>query len=324
MKAVVDVGSNSILLTVAKKSQDGYVPILETSEVTALGEGLDTNGMLKKEAIERTLASLHAAFAEAQKMGATVTAYGTMALRTASNANEFLKRAAEQGTPVTVISGKQEARLGLECVLADPLFRDCNQITIVDVGGQSTEIATSISKQQNSQENKVDNKIFKWTTVFQKSFQIGTLKLRTNLLSNEVLDSNALIAAVDSIDRTLVFDSDFIETGTVVALGATATNLISIREGLIEWDATRVHGQWLSFEEISRFVAWSSRLTDVERSKITGLEKGREKTIHIGALILERCLQKLKVEGCYVSIRGWRHALLNDSPERILGNMQSA
>jgi len=43
---------------------------------------------------------------------------------------------------------------------------------------------------------------------------------------------------------------------------------------------------------------------------IVGLESGRERTIHIGALILERFLQSLHVEGCTVSTRGWRHALL--------------
>jgi exopolyphosphatase/guanosine-5'-triphosphate,3'-diphosphate pyrophosphatase len=323
MKAVVDVGSNSILLTVAKKSQDGYVPILETSEVTALGEGLSASGLLREDAMARTLVALRTAFESANRMGAHVAAYGTMALRVASNSDEFLRKAKAQGTPVTIISGEQEARLGLACVLTDPLFSSHDRITIVDVGGQSTEIATSVSKKHSPSEKEINQETHEWETVFEKSFPIGTLKLRATLLQNEVLDSNALIAAVNAIDQTFSIETTFGGAGTVVALGATATNLISIRERLTEWDAARIHGQLLSFEEISQFVAWSSRLTDKERDQIVGLEKGREKTIHIGALLLERSLQKLNVEECYVSARGWRHALLNDTYEELLENIKS-
>jgi exopolyphosphatase / guanosine-5'-triphosphate,3'-diphosphate pyrophosphatase len=32
--------------------------------------------------------------------------------------------------------------------------------------------------------------------------------------------------------------------------------------------------------------------------------------LHAGALILERFLQALHVLGCRVTVRGWRHALL--------------
>jgi exopolyphosphatase / guanosine-5'-triphosphate,3'-diphosphate pyrophosphatase len=51
-------------------------------------------------------------------------------------------------------------------------------------------------------------------------------------------------------------------------------------------------------------------MTDAERSQVAGIEPGREKTIHIGALILERFLYALRQERAVVSVRGWRHAML--------------
>jgi exopolyphosphatase/guanosine-5'-triphosphate,3'-diphosphate pyrophosphatase len=51
-------------------------------------------------------------------------------------------------------------------------------------------------------------------------------------------------------------------------------------------------------------------MTDEQRAAIPGMEPGRERTIHIGALIAERSLYALSCNGCYVSVRGWRHALL--------------
>ncbi|MEZ5162845.1 MAG: hypothetical protein R2688_03645 [Fimbriimonadaceae bacterium] len=86
--------------------------------------------------------------------------------------------------------------------------------------------------------------------------------------------------------------------------------MISIREGFADWQPDKVHGQILDFEEISRAVGWLCDMTDAERSQIVGLEKGREKTIHLGALILERFMQSIHVLDVTVSIRGWRHALL--------------
>ena len=50
-------------------------------------------------------------------------------------------------------------------------------------------------------------------------------------------------------------------------------------------------------------------MTDAERAAVPGMEPGRERTMHLGALILERCLFALGAEKCRVSIRGWRYAL---------------
>jgi exopolyphosphatase / guanosine-5'-triphosphate,3'-diphosphate pyrophosphatase len=96
----------------------------------------------------------------------------------------------------------------------------------------------------------------------------------------------------------------------VVVLGATGTNLISIREALETWQPEKVHGAYLLFEEVSRAVGWLMAMTDQQRRDVRGMELGRERTLHIGALILERFLFALKSEGCCVSVRGWRHALL--------------
>ena len=50
------------------------------------------------------------------------------------------------------------------------------------------------------------------------------------------------------------------EAGAVVALGATGTNLVSIRERMATWQPERVHGAFLDYEEVSRAVAWLSEM----------------------------------------------------------------
>lgn len=292
-KAVIDVGSNSVLLLVAEGSHTLY----ETSAVTSLGEGTKKTGLLSEAGMARTLEALKKAFDEARSHGATeIRAAATMAARIATNTPDFQRRAEAQGTPVEVLSGDDEAELGFRAVADDPTFADSERISIVDVGGQSTELVTA------------DRNGNGWDKLFHKSFPVGTLALKDNLLSSESPDGPAVFQASAFLDDLL---KDVRHSGgTPVALGATGTNLVTIRDGIIEWDPARVHGQWLHYGEIGSMVGRLMPLTDAQRAAIPGMEPGREKTLPAGALILERFLNALDARGCAVSVRGWRHAML--------------
>jgi exopolyphosphatase/guanosine-5'-triphosphate,3'-diphosphate pyrophosphatase len=284
----VDVGSNSVLLTVAEGSESGWKTLRETSAVTALGEGLKVDGILRNAG--KTLEALREAFAIADSFGAETRAYGTMALRIAADQHVFLQLAKMQDTPVKVISGETEAELGIECVRTDPVFAANKAVAVVDVGGHSTEIGlTDLS--------------------FRKSFPVGTLGLLSKYLADESPDRGSILLASSALDDG--FAEIAPAPGPVVGLGASVTNLASIRAGLREWDPDAVHGSILDYEEISRFVGRTMRMTEAERAAIVGIEKGRERTIHIGALIVERALLALKSESIFVSVRGWRHAMLD-------------
>lgn len=295
-RAVIDVGSNSVLLTVAEKANGHWTPIKETTAVTALGEGVKTTGVLSERAIRDTLAALAAAFSIAKELEAeSVDAAATMAARMATNTPDFLQQASAQATPVRVLPGKEEAELGFAAVINDPKFSHFDCLSIVDVGGHSTELVTA-------QRGKPET--------FRKSFPIGTLGLLSGPLAVESPAAPDLFKAMMEIDRTIDLAYGTGEAGAVVALGATGTNLISIREKMVKWQPAIVHGAYLDYEEVSKAATWLSSLSVAERSRVVGMEPGREKTIHAGALILERFLYGLRAEGCYVSVRGWRHALL--------------
>lgn len=295
-RAVIDVGSNSVLLTVAELRDGRWVPLSETTAVTALGEGVKATGVLSERAMADTLAALRAAFAHARELGVEKTvAMATMAARIASNTAEFVARAEAQDTPVGVLSGNDEAELGMRAVLDDPEFARFARLSIVDVGGHSTELVTTDRAEGER---------------FRRSFPIGTLGLLSGPLKEECPDAEARFRALQEIDQTIDLHYGTGEAGAVVALGATGTNLVSIRERMATWQPERVHGAFLDYEEVSRAVAWLSEMTVAQRAQVVGMEPGREKTLPGGALILERFLYGLRAEGCYVSVRGWRHALL--------------
>ncbi len=120
VKAVIDVGTNSIKFHAAKKKADGSLEtVLDKNDIARLGEGLRETGLIAPEALERNALSV-AAFAEkAKELGAVPEIVGTMALRTAKNAADFASRVKElTGLDVRIIPGEEEARLSYLAVLS--------------------------------------------------------------------------------------------------------------------------------------------------------------------------------------------------------------
>src|SRR5687767_2633917 len=100
-KAVLDVGSNSVLLVVGEMSGGRLVVVHEASRVTSLGAGVKSTGLLSSTGMESTLSAIADFFRLASEHGASqIVARATMAARIAKNQTEFLERASSQGTPV--------------------------------------------------------------------------------------------------------------------------------------------------------------------------------------------------------------------------------
>lgn len=302
-KAILDVGSNSVLLLVADLVAGEIQPVLDLAQVTALGAGTAKTKLIGETGMADTLAAIRTFWTAALDTGAeSVVAGGTMALRIATNAPDFFERAQEQGTPVQLVTADQESEWGLQCALFDPRFAQAQRVVTIDPGGHSTEVC--IADRDGAET------IYR----FRHSFPVGALGIRDEYFESDAADPSAIFRASLAIDQCLAaFPVPQLEpiTGTeVVVFGATATNLVSIRERLTSWDPEAVHGQRLTSEEVARAASWLLRMTDEERKAIVGIEPGRERSLPSGSLILERILHALSQEACTVSVRGWRHAAL--------------
>lgn len=304
-RAVVDVGSNSVLLVIAELDSSGeWISIYEESHVTGLGEGTKSTGIIGEEGLKRTLDVLRSYYAKSVELGATESiAAATMAVRIATNQSEVLEALRGAFPNTVVLSGEDEAELGFLSVVDDPVFAAYDRISILDPGGHSTEMVTAVRDQSGRNASG-------WEVLFRRSFPVGSLSIRSQWLPNESNHGLDVLRATSKIDSLIGLCYRQEQCGVVVALGAAGTNLMSIRDQLLEWEPSRVHGQVLTYEEISKFVGSLMPMTDAERRALPGIEKGRESTIQHGALVLERFLFSFRAEECVLSVRGWRHALL--------------
>lgn len=138
--AAIDMGSNSFRLEVAQLQHGRYRRVDYLKETVRLGAGLDANGMLTEEAVQRGLACLRRFAARLKGFApGQVRAVATQTLREARNRNAFLLRAQEAlGYPIEVISGREEARLIYAGVAQMQPSED--RRLVIDIGGRSTEL----------------------------------------------------------------------------------------------------------------------------------------------------------------------------------------
>ncbi|WP_264754706.1 exopolyphosphatase [Mangrovitalea sediminis] len=138
--AAIDMGSNSFHMVIARLVQGEIRTLEKMGEKVQLAAGLNPGNRLTEEAQLRALECLSRF---AQRLGGmppeAVQVVGTNALRVARNTREFLHRAEQAlGYPVSVIAGREEARLiylGVSHTLAD----DAGRRLVIDIGGGSTE-----------------------------------------------------------------------------------------------------------------------------------------------------------------------------------------
>jgi len=138
--AAIDLGSNSFHMVVASVTGEHVKMIDRLRRPVRLGAGLDKNGSLKEQTMQKALAALAEFQQRLRGVPADhIRAVGTNTLRRASNAREFgLEAERVLGAPIEIIAGREEARLIYKGVTYG--VRDQRTRLVVDIGGGSTEL----------------------------------------------------------------------------------------------------------------------------------------------------------------------------------------
>ncbi len=294
VKAVIDVGTNSIKFHAAKKKADGSLEtVLDKNDIARLGEGLRETGLIAPEALERNALSV-AAFAEkAKELGAVPEIVGTMALRTAKNAADFASRVKElTGLDVRIIPGEEEARLSYLAVLSGlPLAG--GELVTFDTGGGSTEFVYG-----------------KGTEMVRKfSIPLGAVRITEEFFADDPVRPGSVDAAVKEIRSSLTGGGVLGSPEVIVGMGGTVTSLASVKFKMETYDPDVVQGSVLTLAELKDMVAMFASMTLEERKGVTGLQPKRADVILAGTCIVCVILELLGASSFTVSDRGLRHGL---------------
>ena len=295
--ATIDIGTNSVLLLVAERDGDGrFSPVVERAALTRLGRGVDGTRRLSEEGMAQTLETLEAFAREARSLdieGLAVSA--TSAARDATNGAEFLAEARRLAdVEVEIISGDAEARLVWLAVHAD--FGGSN-LCVVDIGGGSTEVVYGTAQGQRT---------------YARSLDVGSVRLTERFLASDPPTPEGLAAMLRFLGEAFAQLPHPPAGATVVGTAGTVTTLLSIRDGIEPYDASRVHGARLTKAELASIIERLAGLPLAERREVKGLEPARADVIVAGGLILLAALERLGAEVCVVGDRGVRWGLLQE------------
>lgn len=294
--AAIDIGTNSILLTVAEMQGGEIRTLCERSRIARLGEGLNATGRLSDEPMQRSLHALQELLEEVRRYQVdAVIAVGTEVLRKAQNAEEFLQACERTGLSVEVISGEREAYLSYLSVAKDPLFAqraDC--LTILDVGGGSTEVSRGCGGLLQAS----------------RSYPIGAVRLTEAHLRSDPPTAEQVRALQETVERHLRDEKPLADGEYLVGVGGTFVNLASLHAGHAEYNPERVHGATLKLAEMRSLAERLCALPLAQRRRLPGIEPDRAPVLHAGALIATTAMECLHAQTIAVSMRGLRWGIV--------------
>ena len=140
--AIIDVGSNTIKLLIAKKGSPLNVIEDITCRTRIIQGAYPIDKRLTEESIEAGCKSINQLVQRAEKYSPHhITIVGTSAIRDAENQKDFIKRVLKTtGYHLQVLSGEEEAFSISQAVLQDPVLANVSSFYLLDLGGGSLEI----------------------------------------------------------------------------------------------------------------------------------------------------------------------------------------
>ena len=295
--AAIDIGSNSFHLITARINNGALQPLVKDKQIVRLADGLDADGLLTEEAIERGIEVLQG-FAKtiADIPSDSVRVVATYTLRRARNAHEFLRRAREfMPVPVEIISGDEEARLIYQGV-AHTLHHG-GQRLIIDIGGGSTEFS-----------------IGKGFSILQLSSQpLGCVVFAKRYFSDGAITASSFrTTELAAQQRLEIIYRRFISSGWDIALGSSGT----VKAIALFLDAN--HQDYDGKITLPLLLWMRQQLIDRGHiNELVDVDENRRSVLPAGLGILIAIFEQFELEEILVSDAALREGVLYELPDRM-------
>lgn len=289
--AVVDIGSNSTRLLIGDVTDGRVTAELERrSEVTRLGAGVDADGRLRDDAMERVFATLDRYTAQIDEYRCDERmAVLTSAVRDSANGEQFADVVRTRyGLEPHVLTGDQEARLTFLGATSERDPADATPTLVFDIGGGSTEMVIGTGSEVE----------------FHVSTQAGVVRQTERHVHQDPPTAAECAELSEDVRGILAAAVPSGRRGAVqhaIAVAGTATSLAAIAQDLDPYDPERVHGFVLDGQRCEQILDRLSKLTLAQRRHVAGLHPDRAPTIIAGVLIFEAVMSLFGLERVEIS-----------------------
>lgn len=290
-QAIIDIGSNSIRLTLYEVLGTDFKVLFRTKNMAGLA-GYVEKGALSAEGIECAKQGLLEYRDTLLCLGVTeVSVFATASLRNISNTNEAISELQQAtGFHITVIDGGTEAFLGYYGAM---LELHIESGAFLDIGGASTEL---VSFSDAAPINSI-------------SYPFGSLSLYKNCVKKIIPGENS-IKQMTQVIRTEIKTMDhfqFDHRSPIVCVGGTARTLIKLAQSLYHLPLGTKKITAAQIEDIYTLLTSGSKSS---YRLILKLEPDRIHTIIPGLLILRHIVRLFHAEEIIISKYGVREGYL--------------
>lgn len=291
--AAVDIGSNSVRLSIAELRRGRLIPLHQDREVTRLGESVFRDGNLSPQAMAATLKVLRRFHRAVQSYAVERTrVVATSALRDSNNGQlfaEWLKTVT--GWKLEIITGLEEGRLIHLGVLAN-MRTPPSRLLLIDLGGGSCELTFS-------EKGHIKELV---------TLPLGAVRLTQEFIHHDPPNKDELkrlhgfiVQEAAHVSRQILradARSVIATSGTAAALAGAAQSLKLARGGLVS--------QLVAAKLAKRL----AKLTGRQRAAIKGINPKRAQIIVAGAAVYAHVLHACGLKGFRYSPLGLRDGLL--------------
>ena len=282
---VLDVGSNTVHLLVVD-AHPGARPLPASSHKSELrlAELLEADGSIGPVGVDRLVSTIQEALEAAEEQGvAELLPFATSAVREAGNAEEVLRRVADEtGVELQVLSGAEEARLTF-LAARRWLGWSAGRLLMFDIGGGSLEVALGIDEEPD----------------VAVSLPLGAGRLTAARLPGDPPEAAAVRALRREVRSQLAeIIGGFTRYGRpdrVVGTSKTFKQLARVTGAARSADGLYVRREMRRAD----LRVWARRLAELpvrERRRLPGVSESRARQLPAGAVVAEAAMDLFGVE----------------------------
>lgn len=300
-QAIIDIGSNSIRLTLYEIQEEGFRILFKEKRMTGLASYVE-DGKLTQDGMERACWALADFRSILDSLEITnVRIFATASLRNIDNgkeAVEAIRNDPDCGFDVEIITGMEEAFYGYIGAMYEAQLRDG---AFMDVGGASTEIVAF-----------EDGKPLEMA-----SFHVGALNLFKNCVKNIIPSKQGLKRIEKEIENQIDDEKQFNfgPRSPLVCVGGTSRAILKLAQKKFGLPYTEKSLPVEKFEELYEFMTSGSKeAVDL----ILKLEPDRIHTLIPGIMIVHHICEEFQAKELVVCKYGVREGYLC---QKILKNI---
>ena len=293
--AVIDLGTNTFHIIIAEVGENGELKQLFKHRIfVKLAEkGI---GKIGPKAYQRALEATDCMQAKLKEYQVSkVRAFGTAALRTASNGQQFIEEVRQRnGIEIQLISGAEEARLiHIGVKKAIPSLRE--KALIMDIGGGSVEFILI-------EEDQV---------LWAKSFPIGVAVLFKRFHRSDPISDAEIEQTISFLDQQLEELKILLQQHSVkIMVGASGT--FDVLENALSERAPNALSSSIPVSQYPAFYRQLIKTTKAERYAMKDIPDTRADMIVVAIILIDFVLQLTDIQTITISSYALKEGMLQE------------